>query len=834
MTDTNKAKLNIKSPQMLKRIFLSFSFLTLFVSTIASQEATMQVNGRITDAQSGQPLAFVHVIVQDSRQGTMTDIDGFFSLKAPAGSAFLQLSYVGYFSQIYTIDHNESLQKINMHQRPYELQEVVVYPEENPAHRIIRNSINNTKANDPEQQESFSYTSYNKFLATLDQDFYIERWRTSGDANSLRMMEVLDERHVFIMESVTERKFQFPNISNETVMANRVSGLENPMFTMLATELQPFSFYGKSITILENDYLSPLNKAAFNRYFYHLEDTLYQGVDTVFVVGFRPVQNTHFDGLKGLLYINTHGWAVQNVIAQPARDITSGLSFRIQQKYELVDSQHWFPVQLNTDIDFFNPVPGGPTSMVPLRMQGRSYIKNIVINPELSRGDFSNFAVDFDPRANRLPLQFWNKYRPEPLSPREHNTYKFMDSLGLVNNFDRLFNVIEPIIFGEIPFGIFNIPVNSIYRFNEFERHRIGLGLKTNRRFSERVRFGGHYAWASGDKEQKYGYFGELVLDKNYDIHIGGLFSFDVSERGGTSFMQQHFLLSPGLIRNLYINKMDYTRKASAYLGFMAYRSFLTAKLSASRGKTFWTDMYYYTPGVSQPGVRSFRFSEAALHLRFAYGEALINTPTRAIRLPSDYPVFYFNIVKGFDNIDKGSLDYLKMEAAIEIDYSIPFLGKQTWLMEGGWIDHSNLPWPLLFTAKAGNRDYFLASPFSFGTMHRNEFVASRYAAVFFQHNFENLLFRWPGYEPELVLISNIGFGSWETPQNHIFTEASPWKKGYFESGIAIQKIFPKRWVRRVVFGLSPGIEILYRYGPYALPQTRDNITIKLSMITAL
>lgn len=814
------------------KLFAFFSLLYLFTMNSAAGQP-IQVTGRVADAGSGQPLAFVHVVVADSQQGTMTDIDGFFSLKLPPGKKHLQLSYVGYYGQIFEIDFSKSIQQITMHQRPYQLDEVVVHPGENPAHRIILNTIRNRNANDPEQLDAFTYKSYNKFLATFERDFYLEKWLMTGDSAHYRMIDLIDQRHIFIMESVTERKFLSPNLNNEKVIANRVSGLENPMFTMLATELQPFSFYGNSIVLLGKDYLSPLNKAAFNRYFYHLEDTLYQNTDTVFVIGFRPGKNTNFEGLKGLLYINTQSWAVQNVIAEPARDIQSGLSFKIQQKYEQVGGQHWFPVQLNTDIDVFNPEADDPTAMIPLRMLGRSYIRNIDINPRLRRKDFSSFAIDFDPKANYLLPEYWQGFRPDSLSLREQNTYSFMDSLGKANNLDRIFSIMEPIAFGEIPFGLVNIPINSLYRFNEFEGHRLGLGLTTNRRFSERFRLGGHYAWGTRDKQEKYGYFGEIVLHKNRDLRIGGSYRFDVAERGGTKLMRQQFLLSPSLIRSLYMNKMDYTLRASAYLSFMAFRNFLTTEITASRGKTSWTDTYFFTPATNEPGTRSYRFAEAGLRMRFAYGEILMNTPTRMVRLPSNYPVLYFNLSKGFDNIDRGELDYLKLEAAVETSYSLPFLGRQTWLIEGGWTDRPDLPWPLLFTAKAGNREYLLASPFSFGTMHMNEFVANRYVAVFFQHNFQNLLFRRPRYEPELVLITNAGVGILQAEDSHIFMEGRSWEKGYFESGIAINKILPHHWARRIVLGMSPGIEVLYRYGPYALPNTRDNFTVKLSMITS-
>lgn len=812
---------------------LSLFLLSLFTQYSQAAGSDYQIHGRVTDAETSQPLAFAHVVAEGKRFGTLTDIDGFFRLEQPEGVKVLHISHVGYFSRIFELPEQATNLVIELQKRSLELEEVVFFAGENPAHRIIRNVMDNRRVNDPERISSFTFTSYNKFIATLDQDFYIERWELTRDSSFYNTKRFLDRQHIFMLESVTERMFRFPNLNSETVVANRVSGLQNPTFTMLATELQPFSFYANTITLLENEFISPLNRAAFGRYSYHLEDTLYQGADSVFVVSYRPRQGTNFDGLEGVLYINTNRWAIQNVTARPARQIIGGLSFNIRQKYQFLPDGVWFPVQLNTDIDFFSPEASDPAAIVPIRMLGRSYIQDIVINPLLRARDFSGFALDFSPQANKIGEDFWEQLRPESLSIQEKNTYHFMDSLGREINIEGVFNALEPLIFGEIPLGRFFIPLNSVYRFNSFEMHRIGAGLRTNRRFSQRIFMGGHYAWATGDRTDKYGFFGELVLWKRHDLRIGGSQRFDVSERGGVNFMEQNFLLGNNLIRSLYINKMDYTQRVSGYVSFLALRNFLSVELSASRGKTLWTDEYVFRPEPAGTDITAYRFTEASVRTRFAYGEALMNTPTRIIRLPSGYPVFFFNATRGFDNIDKGELNYLRLQSRLDIRYKIPLLGTQTWVLEAGYTNRADLPAPLLFVAKAGNRDYYLASPLSFGTMAMNEFVSDQFVSLFFQHNFGSLLFRLPRYAPELMLITNMGVGKFTHPEKHLFLQGQSWEQGYFESGFAINRILPQHWVRRVVLGMSPGVEVLYRYGPYSFPEKWDNLTIKLSIITS-
>lgn len=812
--------------------YVSFAFgLLLFLLKVPVVYAG-EIQGRVVDAQSGEPLAFVNILVDGTRQGTMTDIDGNFSLTWPDNALAIRLSYVGYKSLLHEIDSQIAFHIVRMHRTTLHLAEVVFYAGENPAHRIVKNAMARRRENDPQRLTSFRYNSYNKVMGTLDRDFYLRRWEAFGDSVDYRIADRLGRKDLFMMESVTERKFRYPSLDNEVVIANRVSGMQNPLFTMLATELQPFSFYGNFIVLLEKEYLSPLNSAAFNRYSYHLEDTLYQDRDTVFVVSYRPVDGANFDGLEGLLYIHSHNWALQNVIAEPAGQERGRFRFRIQQQYTLVDSLYWFPTQLNTDIELFTPESLQGAGFPPVSMTGRSYIRNIEINPSLRRRDFGPHTVDFDPAANRAEADFWNQYRT--LSQREINTYHYLDSIGQARNFDRMLNAVEPLAFGEIPLGGLSIPVNDIYRYNAYEKHRLGLGLITNRRFSHRVFLGGYYAWGSGDRESKYGYRGAVVLQKRNDIRLGGSYSLDVSERGASRFMEKTYLFSPDYFRSFYTNTMDMSRRSGLNLSFRMLQNFLHTELVASQGKTWWYDAYYFAREDSQTGKREFRFAQAELRLRLAWGETFINTPLRLVQLPGNYPVFHLNITRGFDNVSRGEFDYLKVEGRIDVQYSIPLLGHHYWLLESGWANRSDLPWPLLYTARASNRDGLLASPFSFGNMLINEFVADRYVSLFFRHNFGNLLFRTSWYKPELVLIHNMGMGSLRTSANHYVTHFQGWEKGYFESGVAVNKILPRSWTRSFIYGFSPGMELLYRYGPYSFERNIDNFSAKISLVLSL
>jgi len=91
----------------MKKIYLFSLLLTLLTSIGVAQDRT--ITGTVKDATTGETLVGVNVVAiengsQSSSIGTMTDIEGKYSLKVPASVAQLAFSYVGYQTQNETIN----------------------------------------------------------------------------------------------------------------------------------------------------------------------------------------------------------------------------------------------------------------------------------------------------------------------------------------------------------------------------------------------------------------------------------------------------------------------------------------------------------------------------------------------------------------------------------------------------------------------------------------------------------------------------------------------------------------------------------------------------------
>jgi hypothetical protein len=216
-----------------------------------------------------------------------------------------------------------------------------------------------------------------------------------------------------------------------------------------------------------------------------------------------------------------------------------------------------------------------------------------------------------------------------------------------------------------------------------------------------------------------------------------------------------------------------------------------------------------------------FSFTEASLTMRYAFGEKLMNNSGSTISLGTNFPIVQFAAVHGFNNLLQGQYEYNRFDLKISKSLFTKYIGTSSFTFQAGLIDR-DIPYVNLYNAKASYRPFTFYSPGSFATMRMDEFTADRFASVFISHNFGKLLFRSKHFNPEPELLTNLGIGSLSHPENHIREGIKGYEKGYFESGVAINKI-----LRLGVTDI--GFAWLYRYGPYSMPTPKENMAWKLA-----
>lgn len=842
----------------MKSFFKIIIFFSFFVYSYSWGQSGNVLKGKILDASNKEPIPFANISVVNTNIGTISDIDGNFVMKNVHFPIELNISYVGYETKKILLEQLPSKPlKILLKAQTINLPELIIKPTENPAHRIIRQVIENRNRNNPEQLNSFKYVSYNKLIFTIDKKtisykidtisikkednnrykpYHFEQ-KDSDNVENIMVSSVIDsffkDKYLFLSESVTRRMFKYPDKNKEVVIATRTSGLREPYFVTMATQFQSFSFYTDYVSVYNKKYLNPLSKQAIGRYFYEIKDTVFsEEGDTIFVIFFRPLKNTLFDGLKGIVQINTQSYAIQTIQAEPAKQ-NSMMIVSIQQLYRLYNKKQWFPYQLNTVIkmkelsitDSNDTLLWNDTTAlvvkktIPLVGVGKSYIDSVEINLPLESKSFNVVEVELLNDAHKCNDSIWEKYRAENFSRIEQNTYKFIDSVGKEANLDNKIRFIEILLSGYIPIKFLNWNIQNLLTYNFFEGFRINGDLVTNEKISKYWAVGVYAGYGFSDEKWKYGAQFRITPKPLSDFKIQFDYKNDVRETGEISFYDNISLFNSNSYRKFYISNEDYLEQyqLSVTIRTLCY---LKNVLSVSRNKLNLSPTNNYV--TSNSTYTHIQFNEAVLSTKFLYKEKFFQTLKQRISLGSKYPMLFINVHVG--QIHENNLQYYKVESKNIIPISWGVNGKTTLTLMGGYCSYA-LPISLLYVGQSSyHSKYPLATDNSFNTMRMNEFYYDRFAFAFLKHDFGNILFHIHKFNPGLSIHHNIAIGNWANANTY---EGKTTTKPFMEVGIQIYNLF-----RQSFNGF--GIGVFYRYGNYAFDNYKNNLAFKFVLTMQL
>lgn len=752
------------------------------------------------DTESVIPFANILFSKLDYK-GTSTDIDGVFYV--PSDTNTLTISYVGYETKNLNLSDIKS-QIIRLKSIINELDEVVI-DGENPAHRIIRNAVANRDLNNPESLNSFTYKSYDKIFVDTDD--------SNPKNDSIKQIDkALEDSYLFITETIAKHKYLKPRFAEDSVIATRSSGFKNPNFALLANSFQPFSFYAEHIELFEINYLNPVSKGSTEKYKFRLKEEYLQGKDTVFVISFEPKANRNFEGLEGLLYINSNKYAVESV---DAKTFNSGkIDFKIQQKYKFIEDSYWFPEQLNFEITIGQ-------GFGSLKYVGKSYLSEITPNAPLTKKDFPLVSLTLPETLVNKDSKIWDDYRKDALDNKELRTYVFMDSIGEKVNLDKLLKLPQKIINGRFPLKYIDIDLLNIIRYNRYEGTRLGLGFFTNDYLIKNISLGAFAGYGLKDEDWKYG--GELSIDVpgKKDISVSMKYESNLREVGSFSgnriqnpFVQRYWIASQmDAIESFSIRTdMKLLRNINWFVGFN------TADISPR---------YNYEFVIDNSSIINYHNSEINLGLGYYVNEKLINSFGIITRLASDSPAFKLIYSRGLNGTFDGDFSYNKLRFTFDHAFVTKGIGKTTYRLDLGYID-SSLPYGLLFTGEGTlDKDIPFVVKHYFQTVTPYEFLSDRYAHLFTTHNFGRLFNNKGAFQPDILFHNNLGVGSLSNADSHQLIEFATKEELFLETGLELQNLIKIPIQELGYFGI--GFGAFYRYGYHNLENSNDNFAFKYS-----
>lgn len=813
--------------KQIKLTYVRYIFLLISFGISFSVYSQTYLRGKIIDSDSKLPIPFASVVYQNDigQNGTVSDVFGKFEIVGQ-NVKNLTVSCIGYKTQKILIQSevNQIDIIVKLEASVQELNEVVVTSKNNPAIRIVKNTLKNKKLNNFENYPDYSYQCYFKTII----DYKLTEESSRKDSVKLEKNKLLKTTTPFISEIVISTLKRNKQLENK-ITAEKTSGFKNPLLPQTFVSLfhQAISFYNNSISLFQipiddnstTEYVSPLSDGCLSAYSYELEDNYLNGLDTIFIIHFKPKKGQTFNGLKGSMFIHSNGFALKNIVVEPSDKPLMRIKFR--QDYECVDNK-WFPTKLEEEIGW---MIYKKSNIYPSYIVSSS-IDNISFQFSNQKQKINLEKVYLDENAMKKSDEILNKSRLDTLTTREKNSYHYMDSLGRKYHLDDWFGLLPKLADGKIPYKWIDFNLNDIYTENKYEGSRIGIGLSTNDNLLKNILLGGLIGYGTKDKKLKYGGAITFDINKYREIQLNLSYQNNLKEVGsnGTAIFETSTLSD--YLRTYMAYRFDHSIKKSVDFAFKPLRNF-TIKTSFSVNHLSPLYTYNYKNAeITNYDADAFEFSA-----KYAFGERLQTIGGKRFVNFEGNPIISFKYKRGVKILNKSSLTYNNYETII--DYSIfnGRIGQSKFRLASGFIDR-NLPYGLLFTgegSKSSNFSFIINN--SFQTMMPYEFLSDKYVHLFYSHNFGNLLLNTKIFKPQFILVQNTGWGTLKNPSEHGI-DFKTMEKIYLESGLIINNILKIKYMNVLYINLGAGGFL--RHGNYKLSDFNDNLALKLSLTVSL
>ncbi|MCG3165937.1 MAG: hypothetical protein POELPBGB_01712 [Bacteroidia bacterium] len=726
------------TPFLLK---LSAVLFTLLAFAASAFSQITKIEGTVKDFETGQPLPFVNISFKTTTIGTVTDIDGMYTLETAFPTDTLQASFVGYQTDYEAVIKGEK-QEINflIMKDIISLEEAVILPGENPAEILLRKIIARKKYHNKERLDYYEYEVYNK--VQFDINNFDEKFK---DRKIFRPFKFVFENidtstvngkvflPVFITETVSDYVFRKnPRTTKEHIKASKISGIEDQSISQFMGEMyQNINVYDNFVSVFGKGFVSPIADFGLQYYRYYLVDSFFVDNKWAYKIQFTPRRKYELT-FKGEFTVHDTSFALLKVDMNVSEKANVNFinELYINQEFNTVQDTTWMLTHDRLFADFII----SDRAMGLFGTKNTSY-RNFKINQPRSDKFYSNPEnISVEKNAEERSEEFWKQNRHDSLSEKEKTIYFIADTVKNLPAFKSWLNVFTTIVTGYKKAGPFEIgPYASLVSFNRVEGWRFGIGFKTNNKFSKKLKLNGHIAYGLRDQKWKYGGGFRVFVSKRPRQIFSAQYEYDIEQLGLSADAYSEDNIIASFYRRRPFYKLSYVQDVRAnyeiewFHGFSNRISFVHRELQSATGKVvynFASDVYPDHRIVS---------SEVRLYTRFAYQEKFIEGELNRLSLGTKYPKIAFEYAYGIKGMWNGQFNYHRVLFTIEDWVQTNPIGWFEYFVQAGktW---GNLPYPLL-AIHTGNETYSY-DDYSFNMMNLIEFVSDEYVAVFATHHF--------------------------------------------------------------------------------------------------
>lgn len=769
---------------MIKRLFF------LFVLCLGVVKLSAQIKGVVTDSETGDPIPYLNVYYDGKGVGTITDIDGQYTISVHPGWTKLTFSMVGYGTEVRNVSVNTK--KLDVKMKPdLVLDEVIVKPKKekysrknNPAVEMMKKVIAAKKLNDLGVNDFYHYNKYQKITFSLN-NITTDSLRESNlfkkypfFRDQVEVCEVTGKNilPISVDETVTEKLYRKEPHDEKTIVKGINSTGVNELFNtgdMLSTVLkdvfQDINIYQDRFRFLQYPFDSPISNAGINFYKYYIMDTVMVEREKCFHLTFVPNNSQDF-GFTGHLYILADSTYRVNkcVMNLPKKtDINFVDNMIIEQKFGQLSTGEW--VLMEDDM-----------------LCEMSYLKKLLGSFQVRRQTrYSDFGFDEIPakifkkkgaeikdvNAMMRDDSFWKEYRPTELTKSEDNMDSFVDNLSKIKGFKYIMFVAKAFIENFVETGVKGKPskvdigpINTMISSNYIDGLRLRASAQTTANLNPHLFLRGYYAYGFKDEKSKYkaeveysfnkkeylpreypinsltvsySYDNMLPSDKFMGTDKDNVFtSFKVTtvdqynyER--TASVKYELEKESGLKTTLMLKHTNLEACGKLFYRTMAQENQLQQALATGElTGTDWVRSPYNT--------RDFSLAEATLAFRYAPGETFVNTKQRRLPINLDAPVFTLQHTLGLKGILGSDYTYNMTEISLYKRWWLSSWGNIDTSIKGG-IQWNKVPFPLLIMP-AANLSYIIQNE-TFNLINNMEFLNDRYASLDVSWNLQGKIF---------------------------------------------------------------------------------------------
>lgn len=810
-----------------------YLFLLFMVSYSLAQST---IRGVVKDKGTNEILPFVAIHVNDKTLAK-TNIDGFFTV--PSTISVISISLKGFKPINYTLKekglHTIFLEKDNSIKIDYQ----------QLAKQKVHNAIVNLKQNNPQfALPNYAYKQYEKLIVSapadsisskIDTVFIKKRGYTVSklDSTNYKFKRIVAKNHLYQTEKLST-KIHYPTETKEIIEAVQMGGFKKPVYEYLGLQLQTKEVYNKNIKILETNWTNPISIRGLRKYNYYLiqNDTIQNR--PVYKIYFSPKNKNH-ERLRGWFYLDASSFAIVKMVyrIKGVLDITSSHQFSF-----LEDKNVWLPqdseliIQKGNnkqDIRFLGGImkfnatdeqerQKNASDFAYVKLTTQTVAKNVVSNSKHT--DYKGIKIDIPETALEQQNNFWSKYQSSNSDPRHLKTYISLDSIAQAENLENKIRIGKKVLKGYFPIGVFDFDIRQFIKYNNFEGLRLGVGGKTNNKWSKKYNLSGYMAYGLKDEAFKYSANIAYKLNKKAATTVQFGYRDDVDELAKINFLtdQTNFKIydpRPFNITTFYRQKGFHAQAFSEIIP----KAKLVYRLDQNRVEPLFSYEYF----ANGRWFNNFNTTLATVGFQWKPFSDFMRTPESKIEVSKNFPVFSIQYTQSLAGLLGNTFDFSKLD--VKLDYEIPYLsGQRTAFLAQAGYGFGQLPLTHAYSVSPNSlnhsnvlRRITFAGKDSFETMYFNEFFSTHYFQFQVRHTFNRIQFA-PKIKPLVSFSTRFLVGKFDQKNSHQGIEFKTLEKGYLESGFDFNKIF---------YGL--GLSTFYRYGPNQLPKFTQNLAIKIS-----